>query len=328
MRLAPGHVDELRRSGLSDDAIARAGLYSATEAGVRDLLGYGAGPGLVIPYPELNGSGPYARVKLDRTPPDGKRYRSPTGRPNRLYIPPLVDPAVLRDPRTPLWITEGEKKALKACQEGLACVACSGAWSWKTRDARDRSVPIADLDAILWRGRTVFLVYDSDLATKPQVRLAEFALARELQRRGAIVKAVRLPAGSDGAKVGLDDYLVTHSVETLCALEPVEILHPEARSGPVAVEAHALLARTYPTPPAPRMAPSRTRINSGDSRRVSMTAGRLPTGARALGGGDAPAGMTPGRPAGRRPPAPTGTGSGPEPVWRPGPGRGRVEVNL
>ncbi|HEX9710121.1 MAG TPA: AAA family ATPase, partial [Candidatus Thermoplasmatota archaeon] len=141
------------------------------------------------------------------------------------------DRAALADPRVPLWLTEGEKKALKGCQEGLCCVAVPGVWSWKTRDARDRSVPIADLDAIAWRGRIVFLVFDSDLATKPQVRLAEFALARELQHRGAIVKAVRLPAGSDGAKVGLDDYLVTHSVETLCALEPVAVLDPALDPG-------------------------------------------------------------------------------------------------
>ena len=225
--LASGHVDELRRSGLSDDTIARAGLYSATEPGVRDLLGFGAGSGLVFPYPELNGSGPYARVKLDATPPDGKRYRSPKGRPNRLYIPPLLDPAVLADARTPLWITEGEKKALKAVQEGLPCVGVPGVWSWRTRDARDRGVPIADLEHVVWRGRTVFVVYDSDLVTKPQVRLAEYALARELQRRGATVKAIRLP----GPEKGLDDYLLTHSVETLCGLEPVAVLDPATEPG-------------------------------------------------------------------------------------------------
>jgi hypothetical protein len=131
----------------------------------------------------------------------------------------------------PLWLTEGEKKALKACQEGLYCVAVPGVWSWKTRDARDHSVPIADLDAIVWRGRTVFLVFDSDLATKRQVRLAEFALARELQRRDATVKAVRLPGGPAGQKVGLDDYLLTHSVEALCALEPVALLDPALEPG-------------------------------------------------------------------------------------------------
>jgi hypothetical protein len=170
-------------------------------------------------------------VKLDAAPPDGKRYRSPSGRPNRLYIPPLLDHTVLTEVRTPLWLTEGEKKALKACQEGLACIAVPGVWSWRTRDARDQSVAIQDLEHINWSGRTVFVVYDSDVATNPKVRLAEYALAKELQRRGATVKAIRLPGGSGTEKVGLDDYLLTHSVEALCELEPVDLLDTSGEPG-------------------------------------------------------------------------------------------------
>jgi hypothetical protein len=250
--IAPGHRDELRRSGLTDETIARAGIYSATEAGVRDVLGYGGGPGVVFPYPALNGEAgtSYARVKLDRADPEGKRYRSPARQPNRLYVPALLDLAILADPAMPLWLTEGEKKALKACQEGLACLALPGVWSWRTRDARDRSVPIPDLEHIGWRGRTVYIVFDSDLADKRPVRLAEYALARELSRRGAQVRAIRLPGGSNGVKVGLDDYLLTHSVETLCALEPIAILHPDVRPGAVVVEAHTLLAKSFPDVPA------------------------------------------------------------------------------
>ena len=109
---------------------------------------------------------------------------------------------------------------------GPACVAVPGVWSWRTRDARDRGVPIADLDHITWRERTVFIVYDSDVATKPKVRLAEYALATELQRRGADGQGDPTSGSPSGKKVGLDDYLLTHSVETLCALEPIEMLDP------------------------------------------------------------------------------------------------------
>jgi AAA domain/Domain of unknown function (DUF3854) len=250
MMVVPGHRSELHASGLSDETIDAAGLYSATAAGVRDVLGYGGGPGLVFPYASVNGGGAYARVKLDRADPDGKRYRSPARQPNRLYIPPLLDRVLLTDPGTPLWVTEGEKKALKACQEGLACLALPGVWSWRTRDHRDRSVPIPDLEHIVWRGRTVFVVFDSDLAANASVKLAEFGLARELSRRGAQVRAIRLPGGANGAKVGLDDYLLSHSVEALCALEPIGIQHPELRPGPVAVEIRELLRKDYPDLPA------------------------------------------------------------------------------
>jgi putative DNA primase/helicase len=130
----------------------------------------------------LNG---YARVKLDKADAQGKRYRSPLRTPNRLYIPPILDRKLLADPALPLWLTEGEKKALKACQEGLACIAASGVWSWKTRDADDKSVPVADLDAITWRGRVVYIVFDSDLAQNPSVKLAEFRLPRARPPRGA-----------------------------------------------------------------------------------------------------------------------------------------------
>ena len=129
-----------------------------------------------------------------------------------------------------MWLTEGEKKSLKACQEGLPCIAVSGVWSWRTRQGQrdSASVPIADLDFITWRGRVVYIVFDSDIATKPEVRDAEIALAQELRHRGARVLAVRLPAGPGGEKVGLDDYLLIHSIEALCAIEPIEI--PTARA--------------------------------------------------------------------------------------------------
>jgi AAA domain/Domain of unknown function (DUF3854) len=254
MTVLPNHRDELHKSGLSDDTIALAGIFSAPPRQVADLLGYGTGsPGLVFPYTPLNGSGgAYARVKLDTAGADGKCYRSPSKQPNRVYVPRLVDPKTLADPGTPLWITEGEKKSLKAAQEGLACIALPGVWSWRTRAGRPdgKSVPIADLDGIAWQRRTVYVVFDSDLATNPSVREAEHALAQELRRRGARPMAIRLPGGPAGEKVGLDDYLCTHSVEVLCAIEPVEIRNPDVRAGAVVLEYHELLRREYAEPPA------------------------------------------------------------------------------
>jgi hypothetical protein len=61
---------------------------------------------------------------------------------------------------------------------------------------------------------------------------------------------LRLPGGPQGEKVGLDDYLLKHSVETLCAIEPAVIQHTAIRQGPAPVGAHELLARTFPEKPA------------------------------------------------------------------------------
>ena len=229
-RLLPHHLAELRRSGLSEETILRAGFFSAPEAQVREILGYGCGAGMVIPYYDLlNNGGPVLyRVRLDKPGPDGKRYRTPKGATNRFYIPPSLNPAKITDPAVPMYLTEGEKKALKAAQEGLVCVGLPGVWSWKTRtNGKSHSIP--DLDQIPWRNRTVTIVYDSDLAAKAPVQFAEFRLAQELTARGAKVYALRLPGGPQGEKVGLDDFLVSHSVEALCALEPVEVHHPALR---------------------------------------------------------------------------------------------------
>ncbi len=76
-----------------------------------------------------------------------------------------------------------------------------------------RSVPLPDLDAIAWRHRRVAIVFDSDITSKRSVRSARAALSTELARRGAWVQLPELPSGPNGEKVGLDDYLVTHSRE-------------------------------------------------------------------------------------------------------------------
>jgi hypothetical protein len=232
--LTAGHRAECYASGLSDETIRLAELYSITKAGAAELLGYGVGSaGVVFPYVTTNGV-PFARVKLDAAGPDGKRYRSPLGRGNHLYIPPapLFEPALRADVTVPLYITEGEKKVLSGCQAGLPVLGLSGVWAWRMKSADGAtSRPIPDLDQIAWAGRTVSLVFDSDVMQNPKVAAAEAALATELARRGATVVGLRLPVDPGSAKVGLDDYLLHHSVETFLSLPSVPLARPSALEG-------------------------------------------------------------------------------------------------
>ncbi|WP_413935150.1 AAA family ATPase [Nitrospira sp. BLG_1] len=217
------HREELQDSGLSDATIKTAGLYSASKDQVSEILGLDAGPGLVFPYAfQTNG---YARVKLDDAGRDGKRYRSPKGSTNHLYIPATLASSILSDVRHPIYITEGEKKALKGCQEGLSVVALAGVWSWRTRTEEQASQPIPDLARLTWAGRKVYLVFDSDIRENEEVRRAETALAEELARRQATVFAIRLP-DQGGTKVGLDDFLATDGLEAFRALEPIKLKDP------------------------------------------------------------------------------------------------------
>lgn len=246
-RLTAGHAADLAASGLSVETIERAGLYSASGPEASALLGYGVGPGLVFPY-EWNGDGQptYARVKLDHAGSDGKRYRSPRGSANRLYIPRCVHLSSLVNVATPLVITEGEKKTLSAVQAGLACVGLAGVWAWRTRRADGASGPLLDLEVLPWTGRDVRLVFDSDTATKPEVARAERELAAELTRRGARVSVVRLPADPAGGKVGLDDFLVAHGLDAFQALPRLPAL-PAVVPVRLAVEGGgAFVAHTFP----------------------------------------------------------------------------------
>jgi len=179
-RLSRSQRDDLERSGLNEETIAASCIYSAG----RELLDLefdirSSNGGMVIPYLNVEDE-TYVRVKLNDLF-QGGRYRSLKGRGNRLYVPQMVPRDVLSDPSKPLCITEGEKKALKGCQEGLSCVALSGVACWRTRNG-DTSVPIPDFDRVEWSGRRVTIVFDSDTATNPQVAAAELGLARELKQ--------------------------------------------------------------------------------------------------------------------------------------------------
>jgi hypothetical protein len=231
------HAEELRQgSGLSDKQIQACGFYSEARPDVvQQLLGWKQyhselGPCLAIPYFDRNGKlTGYVRLKPDwprlRDPDDeGEgvvKYEAKKGSTNRAYFPPQTW-AVLDDPSVSLLIVEGEKKAAKAAQEGFPTIGLSGVWNWtKRRDRTADGKPIGDyeliddLAGIVWRGRVVYIVFDSDRATNENVRLAEFKLARLLAELGAVVRFVQLPEKEDGGKTGLDDYLLKHTKKDL-----------------------------------------------------------------------------------------------------------------
>lgn len=223
VNLTEQHLADLRRTGLSDETIAAAELHMLSARDVAGLLERDdAGSGLAIPYPNCTFSDGalYVRVRLD-TPlvigGDQVRYLTKKGERNQVYVPSILPASVLADPDVPLVITEGEKKTLKACQEGIRCVGLAGVWSWKTK-VEGRSVPLPYLDDIAWQGRTVVITFDSDSQTNPSVQKAQAALAVELSARGAHVRIPTLPPGPNGEKVGLDDYLVIHTAEEFQAL--------------------------------------------------------------------------------------------------------------
>lgn len=191
--LHPDHFDDLRRSGLTDETIQQAGIYSVRPADIGKKLG-GGDAGIIsllaFPYPGCDGFERYRCFYEDGK--TGPKYRQPKGTPNRLYIPPSFD---LRDD-SPLLIVEGEKKALALVQAGYQVVGLGGVWNWCERaegyKRPKESRPIPDLDLVNWQ-RPVTILFDSDGHENRNVRLAAFRLARELAGRGAKTTITFIP---------------------------------------------------------------------------------------------------------------------------------------
>jgi putative DNA primase/helicase len=212
----PHHLAALHARGLSNETIKAAGIYSeADKIKLASILDWPRCSlkctALVIPYTGPDGTNGYARVRPDTPRLSQKKpvkYESPKGRRNQVYFPPGVA-ELLVDVGQAIIITEGEFKALAATQHGFACIGLVGIFGWALKN-KESLLP--ELDRIEWKGRKVYLVYDSDITEKSDVQDAEARLAAHLVNRGAIVKVVRIPAGPPDAegrptKLGLDDYL-------------------------------------------------------------------------------------------------------------------------
>ncbi len=154
-----------------------------------------------------------------RRAPDEKplRYWQPKGSGVCAYFDPTIEwGPILDNPAAPVIITEGEKKAAKACKEGFPTIALGGVDSFRSKKLGLEFLP--ELDGIAWTDRVVHIVFDSDAKTKRDVKRAVRTLSAKLKQRGAIVQQVQLPDVPGCGKTGLDDFLVHKGAKALGAL--------------------------------------------------------------------------------------------------------------
>lgn len=138
------------------------------------------------------------------------KYLQKSGSSSHLYFPTLMNwSTIAQDTSVPIFIVEGEFKAIKACQEELPAIAVAGVYNWLKREGNEKSIAISDFNLIDWRSRETFICFDSDSATNPQVQNAALAIAKELFNRGAEPRIIQLPTLPGQAKTGLDDFIVT-----------------------------------------------------------------------------------------------------------------------
>lgn len=230
---------KLESSGLTLEDAATLGYRALAAPAVARLnRAFDARAALVLPYTDLDGQPlsdlprgePFYRVRYLEaatgfTQLTGatkeRRYAQPVNTLPCVYLPrSLAWRALAEDPAEPLLITEGELKAAKACREGFHCLGLGGVWSFRSAEHGQALNPL--LERFAWLRRRVYVVYDSDLGTNPNVSTALTELARELGNRGAFVHVAQLPEVlGKGVKVGLDDFLVFHGEEGPTELERV-----------------------------------------------------------------------------------------------------------
>lgn len=260
---------DLQRSGLSI-ADLEAHLAQETElaaVGIRPHLYLGnpniGTPGYVIPYYDMTGNrAPFYRVRLFQPLPKGARYLQPQNTGSWMYFPRsfanVYNAAKLGTGRTKIngypaaiLITEGEKKAAKACHDGFPTCAVGGVYNWRSRTVilpegtqlvknRDNEIvaklqpgtsvtPTSDrravlaggleqlIRAIMQSGMQVVFVFDSDSPPNPDVDAACAEMAFEFRINGVPsnrIRQLKLPA-NPGKKMGLDDFLTSFGAEAL-----------------------------------------------------------------------------------------------------------------
>lgn len=224
-KLCEPALADLKRSGISAEDAAAAGMYSVDDASELGD-GFKPEPALVLPYfdprspdgtgPLLNcKKKPFVRVRYLQQPQSKRgffktkhqRYAQAIGSGICAYFPQTDKfrwTEVLDDTDTPILITEGEKKALACCLQEVPAIGLGGVFNFMVGDEL-----LPELDSVAWDGREVYICFDSDAATNPQIQAAEGRLATELSlKRSANVFLVRLPTLKGQDKTGLDDFLV------------------------------------------------------------------------------------------------------------------------
>jgi hypothetical protein len=217
----PEHWEDLLTSGLTPETIQAHGIYSARPNDIPKLLGWAPKDlqsALVFPYPGQEG---FCRIKcfpaLVNLNGHTTRYLQRKGSGVRLYIPKLAA-SVVKDPAIPMDWTEGEKKSLRANQDGFPCIGLGGLWNW----IEDNGA-VEGLDEIAHVNRLERFYPDADVWARPDLLKAIYAFAREIEARGGILQIGVLPATPGEQK--LDEFLQRHPRADLETLPHIDRRH-------------------------------------------------------------------------------------------------------
>jgi AAA domain/Domain of unknown function (DUF3854) len=236
--LTQSDLAQLAACGIDAETAERALLRRVDSLTGGEMFGRNGGgdhAGVLFPYTDLEDAERIIEytLRLDHPPleqsRDGqlkptRKYLWPSGRGNRLYVPPNPCRDLLRNADIPVLFCEGIKKALALW--GLAWhelpdtaefphwipIALSGVSNFRGTVGKAEAADgtrvdvkgvITDFARIYWNGRKVQILFDSNTHTNNNVRIARYTLAKELRERGAHVFFIDMPV--DAGVNGVDD---------------------------------------------------------------------------------------------------------------------------
>lgn len=234
------HLEDLRKSGLSDEMIDKMGcmsfsgeeiykkIYKTDEEEVPAKWNHATG--YSIPYGDVTGQANPTRYRIFwseyvlEADPKLPKYLSPKGASTEIYVPP----GFREIDANYVIITEGEKKAAKAVQEGFPCIALAGVWMWLDSGARKKVdkaethasylSPLVPELAQIASQRKCVVIFDHDPKPNKQVSNAAYTLKEALYFQATRwCRRIQLPIPKceEGRKWGIDDFLISPQGKTL-----------------------------------------------------------------------------------------------------------------
>jgi hypothetical protein len=254
--------------------------WSTQEARDHGFRGVNARAGLGIPAPNTQGETPGHQLRPHQptTGDDGRdrKYLWPVDYLTPITGPPAATDTALaeahrlrEDVTVPVVIFESILKmdaAIAAAPGTFYGVSTNGVYGWLTNGAPDpsfRDIPfrIKKHGKVTYR-RQAFIVSDSDIDEKQGVSDAAWDLSGFLDRKGAIVHYIDVPAAPDGGKWGNDDALAAGvSWSSLLATA-----HPAPLIKPV-IGRHDATGEQATAPPTPLEAMTRRAVKAENLNR-------------------------------------------------------------
>jgi hypothetical protein len=173
------HYEHLLKSAISPEVMRERGYRTIMGKAELQQLGFRIFqcriPGILIPLWAPDGSPAGYQYRPDKPRLDAKgrpiKYENAMGEGLRLDVPPGCR-SQLANPANDGWFTEGAKKGDALTSKGIFAINLSGVWGFKGKNEFGATAILVDFDMIPWKGRRVFLAFDSDSATNRMVALA------------------------------------------------------------------------------------------------------------------------------------------------------------